>query len=163
MSIWIGIILPKSHIKKWILITYWLSIAIPVFATITPSFIFKPLQLIFPFGLPSSCIFYQWIIIIFMLSKQFTKGKWPLPISMFLSLASFAVVFLNMFFSTEEFGPLGMLFVNMFTTPLFLIVPGLLRIPANIEIIHLVKKLQYVIYTCIVFQWIVFTLRTFIR
>jgi hypothetical protein len=160
IGIWIGIIVTKSYQKKWIVATYWFSVVVPPISFIAP-YVFIPLHMFFPFGLVPTSIFIQWSILLGILSKQFTKGRWPLMIAILFAIGGVILTLINLTFRTTEFGPLGMLFVNIFASPVFLIMPALIRIPACNEIKVYVARLQYVTYGFTFLSWIVFGIRVY--
>jgi hypothetical protein len=161
IGIWIGIIITKSYRNKWVLAAYWFSVIAPPVSPLAP-FIFIPLHMLFPFGPLPTGIFIQWSILIAILSGRFGKGRWPLPVAVLFAICAAILIFMNLSFETTEFGPLGMMFGNMFASSFFLILPALIRIPAADGIKVYMARLQYVTYGLVAFAWIVFGIRTLI-
>ncbi len=161
IGIWIGIIMAKSYKKKWIIAAYWFSVVVPPASFVAP-YVLSPLRMLFPFGLVPTAIFIQWSILIALLSKRFTKGRWPLPVAILFTICGVIFIVFNLSFKTTEFGPLGMLFGNILASPFFLILPALIRIPADNEIKDYIVRMQYITYGFVLFAWIIFGVRIFL-
>jgi hypothetical protein len=161
IGIWIGIIMAKSYHKKWTVALYWISVVIP-FASFLAPYALRPLRMLFPLGLLPGSIFIQWSILLAILSKRFTKGRWPFPVAILFAISAVILIMFNLSFKTTEFGPLSMFFGNIFASPFFIILPALIRIPANDEIKVYIVKLQYITYVFFILAWVIFGIRVFL-
>ncbi|MEE4242767.1 MAG: hypothetical protein V2I36_14970 [Desulfopila sp.] len=85
---------------------------------------------------------------------------WPLYAAVVFAVGALAQTVLMFGFDPGEFGALGMFFIIGFTTPFFLLIPGLLRVPAAKEIKRTVVLAQYFVYFLILFSWVVFIARS---
>lgn len=158
IGIWIGIKMAGSFRNRIVAVLYWISVFLPPASFLAPQAL-GPIRILFPFGLLPTALLVQWLIVIALLSRNFSKGRWPLWASIFFVICGVALVVVNMSFETTEFGPLGMLFANMLATPFFIFLPALLRIAAHEDIKFYIIKLQQVTYGLTVLAWIVFGLR----
>lgn len=84
---------------------------------------------------------------------------WPLFVLLLLVVASMAQVILALAADLREFGALGIFFVLLLSTPFFLLVPALLRIPAATEARRSMVVAQYMTYFMVIVSWMVFFLR----
>ena len=155
----IGILIFKIHDKKPITILHWALLALSLASRIAPQ-VLTPLRVLTPFSPAATLFLLQWLVISFMLLKKLTRGRWPLPFGILFLLAGLFFIGANLSFKTTEFGPLGMLFANMFATPPLLLMPALFRIPAGPEIKRAMAGLQYTTYACVVLSWIIFLMRS---
>ena len=160
IGIWMGVILGKSYNKKNVLAVYWISVGAPFVLFIVPYMVI-PFHLLFPFGVVPTSIFIQWSILIGILSKRYTKGRWPLLVAILFAIGGALLILANLSFETTEFGPLGMLFMNMLASPVLLVIPALIRFPSSEKIQVYVEKLQYTVYAFLGFSWIVYWVRAF--
>ena len=158
IGIWIGLQITGSYRKTVIAAVYWISVVLPPASFLAPQAL-GPLRMAFPFGLLPSTILIQWLITAALLSRNFSRRRWPLWLSIIFVVCGAALVVINSSFETTEFGPLGMLFVNMLATPFFILLPALVRITAHEDIRFYIVKLQQITYGLTVLAWIIFGLR----
>lgn len=98
-------------------------------------------------------------LLLAVLSRRATRGRWPLPAAALLAAAAGALLLVILSFKTTEFGPLGMLFVNLFAAPPLLVLPALVRVAAAGKIKPRVARLQYAAYGLVAVAWIAFAIR----
>ncbi len=84
---------------------------------------------------------------------------WPVYGMLFLLAGALLLLGLQYGFQTTEFGPLGMLFVNIAASMLLIVIPFPLRFLACDEARLLVARLQYCLYLLLVLIWLVFLFR----
>ena len=157
-----GYLLTRIYRNRLVLALYWIAVASPLLSIIPPLGLFA-MFLSVPFGPYASTTFVPWLITAAVLGQHYGKGRWPLPLSALILVGVCTFLIYNLIFKTTEFGPLGMLFVNMFATPFFLILPALLRIPAQDTVKRYVVGVQYTVYGLTALFWVVFLLRTSLR
>ncbi|SLM30930.1 membrane hypothetical protein [Desulfamplus magnetovallimortis] len=160
IGIWIGIIIKKMNLKRYTVIVYWISVVVPFFLFVEP-FALRPFYIFFPFGILPTSIVLQWLILLAVISKYFSKGTWPLPVAILFTIFGMFLVGFNLSFKTTEFGPLGMLFGNILVSPFFLALPALITIPANDKIKKDTVRLQKVTYIFTILAWIIFVIKAF--
>lgn len=86
------------------------------------------------------------------------KGIWPAYAAVLVLIAQLGFIIFMTIADTSEFRGLGLLFLHIFVTPFFIIVPGFLRIPAAAKIKTFVIGVQMVSAVLIVISWLVFFL-----
>ncbi len=92
--------------------------------------------------------------------RQVPGSIWPLYVAVIFVVGSLALAIVMLVFDPSEFGALGMFFVAIFITPFFLLVPGLLRIPAAEEVKKSIIFAQYLVYFMVCISWLIFFMRT---
>jgi len=174
LSIWIGLVLnhmTRSEWKTWRIAiwTYWCLVAltvismtmllVPVQWTLTLVIFFKTSFVDAQGGLSETRPFQQADQAATQAQVKILKGRWPLRVSLGLLVAVILVNFLMAFADKSEFGGLGLTMAHiLFISPLFLVAPALLRIPADRKSKHAVIGLQYSIYALLALSWVLLLL-----
>ena len=92
-------------------------------------------------------------------NRTIPGSVWPLFVSLLFVIASITQAIIALGSDLREFGALGIFFVFIFSTPVLLLIPALLRIPAATGVKKSVILAQYMTYFMVIASWLIFFLR----
>lgn len=167
IGVWVGIILnwiARSEWKRWRpwVLGYWFALGLSSFGG---GFVPSAVGWMIAFVVVTKCTYVETLSgdeslpagdVAYAQGIKKPKRTWPLPASVVLFLGVVIVNLVMALADKSEFRGLGLLFLHFFIiSPVFLVVPALLRIPSRREVKPAVIGFQYLIYVGLALSWII--------